>query len=123
MRIRKFQKHDAGQTSKVMRFAFRSFLAEKFTKDDQERFGPSVLAKGSSSRSRFSETVSFVALDDRQIIGYIRITTDRNGLGSLQMVGVAPDYFGKGVGAILMQAAEGFWTKRNNARYRPVFLL
>ena len=32
------------------------------------------------------------------------------------MVGVAPDYFGKGVGAILMQAAEGFWTKKKQRK-------
>ena len=116
IRIRKFQKHDAAQASKVMRAAFRSFLAEWYTKNHKARFAPSVLAADSLAKNRFSETTSFVAVDGRKLIGYIKVTSDRNGLGSLQIIGVNPDYFAKGVGDLLMKAAEVFWNKKEQRK-------
>ena len=116
MRVRKFQERDAREVSKVMRAAFRSFLAERFTKDLNDTFAPSVLAENSLAKSRFSETVSFVAVDGQQVVGYIKVTSGRNGLGSLQVIGVAPDYFGRGVGALLMKAAESFWTRKKQRK-------
>ena len=116
MRVRKFQKRDARQVSKVMRAAFRSFLAERFTKDHEDWFAPSVLAGNSLAKSRFSETASFVALDGRQVVGYIKVTSDRNGLGSLQLMGVAPEYFGTGVGDLLMKTAESFWARKKQRK-------
>ena len=65
MKVRKFQQRDARQVSNVMRAAFRSFLAERWTKDLEDQFAPSVVAASSLARSRFSETVSFVAVDGR----------------------------------------------------------
>lgn len=102
--------------SKIMRAAFRSYLAEHYTKVHEDRFAPSVLASDSLARNKFSEIASFVAVDDRQVVGYIKVTSDRNGLGSLQIVGIDPEYFGKGVGALLMEAAERFWTKKKQRK-------
>ena len=116
MRVRKFQKRDARQVSKVMRAAFRSFLAERFTKDHEDWFAPSVLAGNSLAKSRFSETASFVAVDGRQVVGYIKVTSGRNGLGSLEVIGVDPDYFGRAVGAMLMKAAERFWARKKQRK-------
>ena len=116
MRVRKFQKQDARQASKVMCAAFRSFLAERFTKNTMDRFAPSVLAEGSMTKNRFSESVSFVAVDGRKVVGYIKVTSDRNGLGLLQVIGVDPDYFNRGVGALLIKAAEGFWARKKQRK-------
>ena len=116
MKIRKFQKRDAAQASKILRTAFRSYLAERYTKDLEDRFAPSVLAGDSSAKSRFSETVSFVAVDGQKVVGYIKVTSDKNGLGSLQVIGVDPDYFGIGIGTLLMKAAELFWARKKQRK-------
>lgn len=116
VKVIKFQKRDAQQASRILREAFRSFLAERFTKEHQARFAPSLLAESSSVRSKFSETASFVAVDGQQVVGYIKVTSDRNGLGTLQIVGVAPEYFGSGVGALLMKVAERFWIKKKQRK-------
>jgi len=116
MRVRKFQQRDAKQASKIVRAAFGSFLAERFPKELEDRFAPSALAGSSFARNRFCETVSFVAVDGRQVVGYIKVTAGGNGLGSLQVVGVDPDYFGRGVGALLMKAAERFWARKEQRK-------
>ena len=71
-----------------MRAAFQSYLAERYTKDCEGRFAPSVLAEDSLAKSKFFETISFVAVDGRKVVGYIKVTADRSGLGSLQVIGV-----------------------------------
>ena len=114
--VRRFLKSDAAQASKVLRAAFRSFLAERLTKNIEDQFAQSVLAANSLVKNRFSETISFVAVDGRQVVGYVRITSDRGGLGSLQVIGIDPDYFGRGVGAQLMKASEGFWAKKKQRK-------
>ena len=116
MRVRKFQKRDTKQVSSVMRAAFRSFLGESFTKDIDDRLAPSVLSESSAAKTRFSEAVSFVAVDGSRVIGYIQVTSDRNGLGSLQMIGVDPSQFGRGVGTLLMKSADAFWLEKNQRK-------
>jgi ribosomal protein S18 acetylase RimI-like enzyme len=116
MRVRKFQKGDAKEVSQIMRAAFRSFLAERFTKDHENRFAPSVLARRSLGKSRFCETVSFVAVAGQHVVGYIKVTSDRNGLGRLEVIGVDCEYFGKGVGSLLMKAAERFWIRKKQRK-------
>ena len=111
MRVRKFRDDDAREASEVMLAAFRSFLAERLTEEMADHFAPSVLAGRSLAKSGLSETVSFVALDGKRVVGYIRVSSSSNGLGSLQVIGVDPDHFGRGVGALLMKAAERFWTR------------
>jgi len=116
MRARKFQERDARQVSKLMRAAFRSFLGERYTQDLDSQFSPSVLAKTSLAKSRFSQTVSFVAIDGLSVVGYVKVTADRNGLGSLQVIGVDPDCFGKGIGDLLMTEAERFWATKEQRK-------
>ena len=116
MRIRKFQEADAREVSQIMQAAFRSFLAERFTKAHENRFAPSVLAGSSLGKSRFSETISFVAVAGRHIVGYIRVTSDVNGLGRLEVIGVDCEHFGKGVGNLLMKAAERFWIRKKQRK-------
>jgi ribosomal protein S18 acetylase RimI-like enzyme len=112
MTIRKFTPGDAGAVSRVMGSAFRSFLKEKFTDLDRKRMTPSFWRRTALVKGAFSETVSFVAEDQGRIIGYIKVTADRNGLGSLEVIGVSPDCFNKGVGRLLMKEAEKFWRKK-----------
>ena len=116
MRVRKFQKRDARQVSILMRAAFRSFLAERFTRDCEDQLSPPILAKNSAARTRFSETASFVAIDGSRVVGYVQVTAGRNGLGALQLIGVHPDYFGRGAGALLMNAAEALWVRKKQRK-------
>ena len=116
MRVRRFQARDARQASKVMRAAFRSFLGERYGKDLDDRLAPAALARGSLSKGRFGETVSFVALDGARVVGYVTVSADRNGLGSLGVIGVDPDHFRRGVGTLLMLAAERFWARKKQRK-------
>ena len=116
MKVRRFQQRDAKRASEVLRAAFRSYLAERFTKEIEDQFAPSVLAANSLARGKGSETASFVVVDGEQVVGYIKVSSSRTGLGSLQIIGVDPDYFGRGVGAQLMKAAEGFWARKEQRK-------
>ena len=94
-----------------MILAWKSFLGDKYTRDDEEFWLPDRLEEGSLVRSRLSETVSFVAEEERNVRGYVRVTSHRNGLGTLEVIGVDPGSFAKGVGALLMKEAESYWRR------------
>lgn len=108
---RTFREADAQQVSKIMILAWKSFLGDKYTRDDEEFWLPDRLEEGSLVRSRLSETVSFVAEEERNVRGYVRVTSHRNGLGTLEVIGVDPGSFAKGVGALLMKEAESYWRR------------
>ncbi len=55
--------------------------------------------------------VSYVAVEDGRVIGYIRGSVKKCGLGSLEVVGVSPNAFSKGVGTALMKELEKFWRR------------
>jgi len=86
--------------------AWTSFLGDRFAKDDEEFWSPDHLAESGLVKSRLSETVSFVAEEEGEARGYVRGTSHRNGLGTLEVIGVGPDRFAKGVGALLTKEAE-----------------
>ena len=113
LKVRKFREQDAMQVSRVMITAFKTFLKEKFTKDDEERFSPSFWRRTGQAKDKFSQTVSFVVVDGKKVVGYMKAVANRNGLGSLDVVGVNPEYFGKGVGKLLIQNGEKFWKSKN----------
>ena len=116
MRTRKFQQRDAKQVSKLMRAAFRSFLGKKYTQDIENELAPSVLAKTSVAKSRFSQNAAFVVVDGPSVVGYVRISAAGNGLGSLHIIGVDPAWFGQGIGELLMTAAERFWSSKKQRK-------
>jgi ribosomal protein S18 acetylase RimI-like enzyme len=111
VKIRTFQEDDAQQVSKIMIAAFKTFLGNDFTQDDEDYWAPEYLAKISLGKNHFSETISFVAEENGKIRGYVRVTSSRSGLGSFEVVGVDPDCFAKGVGSLLMKEAEKYWQR------------
>jgi len=112
MRIRKFRPEDSKQASKVMVKAFMTFLGEFTSEKELKYLTPSALKKMSRARGYGSQTLSYVAEEGGKIIGYVRVTAGETGLGSLEVIGVDPDYFGKGAGAKLMEASEKFWKRK-----------
>jgi ribosomal protein S18 acetylase RimI-like enzyme len=109
--IRTFRPADAEQASVLMVAAFRSFLKRKFPASLTKHFAADNLAKGSLQRSTEAETIAFVAVDGVRVVGFIRVTASSSGLGSLDVVGVDPAYFGQRVGDPLMKRAERFWRR------------
>jgi ribosomal protein S18 acetylase RimI-like enzyme len=109
MQVRKFTAEDADAASAVMKAAFRSFLGDKWTETDDRYFAPEVIRQRAHRKDELSETVSYVAVEEGEIVGYIKGTASENGLGTLEVVGIRPSHFGKGVGTALMKALEEFW--------------
>ena len=113
MRIRKFRPEDSKQASRVMVKAFMTFLGDFASEKELKYLTPSALKKMSRARGYGSQTLSYVAEEKGKIIGYTRVTASRTGLGSLEVIGVDPDYFRKGAGTKLMEASEKFWKRKN----------
>ena len=99
-----------------MKAAFKSFMGDKWAPLDDRYCAPKVFVAQSNARSMFGETASFVAVEGNCILGYIGVTASVNGLGSLEVVGVNPSSFHKGVGKALMQAGEDFWRKKKQRK-------
>jgi ribosomal protein S18 acetylase RimI-like enzyme len=109
MTVRTFRAGDAAVVSKLMIAAFRSFLKDKLTDSLQRYLTADSLARGSRHRSEDAETAAFVAVDGARVVGYIKVSASATGLGSLEVVGVDPEYFGRRVGDLLMKRAVRFW--------------
>lgn len=109
MEIREFKLEDAEAVSGVMNAAFKAFLQERWDEYDAQSFAPETLNRMSNVRADFSVTASFVAVEGERVMGYIRGTANANRLGSLEVVGVDPEGFHKGIGKALMSRLEQFW--------------
>ena len=59
-----------------------------------------------------------MAVDGKTILGYICGTAGDSGLGSLEVVGVDPESFHKGVGKTLMSRLEQFWRENKQRKVR-----
>jgi len=92
-----------------MQAAFKTFLRDKWNEADERHFSPEAIARNSFRQADFVKTTAFVAVDNKIILGYACGTAGENGLGSLEVVGVDPDSFHKGVGKALMSSLEQFW--------------
>ncbi|OQA85732.1 MAG: putative acetyltransferase [Lentisphaerae bacterium ADurb.Bin242] len=106
IRIRKFKAGDAEPVAAIMFKAFKSFLG---TRIKQEDFTAEYYRKTSNLKASHSETVSFVAHDGEKVVGYLKVAAGNNGLGSLESIGIAPEYFSKGIGSMLFAEADKFW--------------
>ena len=114
--IREFRPEDAEAASRVLIAAFRSFLEDKIDESTLKAFSPQALRHSSAHKGEESETVSYVADDSGDVIGYIRGGTTARGLGSLSIIGVSPDCLHKGVGTGLMKKLETFWQKNKTRK-------
>ena len=111
MKVRKFKPKDANAVSRIMIEAFKSFLKDKMDELTLISFSPKTLKKNSSTKRNNSETISFVVEEEKEIVGYIRGSASVRGLGILEVVGVSPGCFHKGIGVVLMKRLEKFWQK------------
>jgi len=116
MKTRLFKPADAAAVSRIMKAAFKSFLGDKWNRLDDLYFSRKTIADESCMRSPFGETASFVAIEGHLILGYIRVTAGKGGLGSLEVIGVDPATFHKGVGKALMQASEKYWQQKKQRK-------
>jgi len=115
MKVRKFQSADAPVVSKLMIAAFKAFLGDKMNAWDRKWLSPKILKAVSHSKSFDGKVISFVVEENGKVLGYIRGSANVCGLGTLDVVGVDPACFHKGVGAALMKALEKFW-RQNKLR-------
>ena len=116
--IRPLEKADIVQVSDVLVAAFKSFLGGKYDELLPGHFSPEILAETLTLKDKFGFTESgfFVAEYENRIIGAIKVTAGRNGLGVLDYVGVDPAANVCGVGALLMKKAEAFWKKHKQRK-------
>ena len=114
--VREFLDSDAAEAAVVYYESFKTYLNEKAVRRSAEYWQNAMR----HFKNDEFDNVSFVAVDDGRVIGCITITSAlRRGLGSLQRIGVLPEYSGKGVGKMLFYTADEFWRARN---MRKVFV-
>lgn len=107
--VRKFEDNDAARVAVIMFESFRTVFGDRVTLKTE-----SYWKEISHSDKNGTIITSFVAEDDGNVIGYMRVSINQdNGLGVLEVVGVDPGCFAKGVGQALFAAAEGFWKQHN----------
>ncbi len=116
MKVRRFKPEDSKSASKIMIEAFRSFIGERLSQLDLKSFSSQVLRKTSNTKRDNSETVSYVVEEDGRILGYIQGSATTRGLGSLNVVGVDPKFFHKGIGTALMRKMEEFWKRKKQRK-------
>ena len=110
--IREFQADDADKAAEVYYESLKTYLGERAVKRPPEYWLNSI-------KNEDFDNLSFVAVDGTTVVGCITITSAlKRGLGSLQRIGVDPEYAGKGVGQMLFDAADKFWRER---KMRKVF--
>ena len=117
--IRRFEAKDAPRCAEINLAAFKSFLADKIGADHEffkTHFTPELLLKHAAGKDDLSEQATFVAEEDGKIVGLVTVSATSLGLGSFESVAVAPDCFSKGVGTLLMRAAETFWAERRQRK-------
>ena len=113
--VREFQPDDADKASEVYYESFRTYLGDRAVKRPPEYW----LNAMKHFKNEDFDNLSFVAEDEGKVIGCITVTSAlKRGLGSLQRIGVDPEYAGKGVGKMLFDAADKFWRER---KMRKVF--
>jgi ribosomal protein S18 acetylase RimI-like enzyme len=111
--VREFRDGDAESVAALMLKAFQSFLGARARAED---FTAGVYKNTSKMRDARAETLSFVAADGGRIAGYLKVVAGVNGLGALDVIGVDPEYFSKGVGSMLFDEAEKFWRAKNQRK-------
>ncbi len=112
--IRIFKPEDAEAVSRIMWKAFEFF--HRGEAKYKPSYAPAVYRNVSLAKTTISETISYVAETDGEVVGYARGTVNRlSGLGGWDVVGVDDRYAHKGIGSALMKKMELFF-KRNKMR-------
>ena len=107
MVIREFEDRDAERVAEIMYESFRTVY------DDPKkvtRRPPAYWIARSHAEDSDRTVTSFVAEVDGTVAGYLNVTALKNfGLGILEVIGVDPKIFAKGIGQALFAEAEKFW--------------
>ncbi len=110
-RVRQFRPADAEAVAAVMVAAFKSFLPARNRQQVLDGFAPERLREGSTYGRRNATTVSYVAVEDGRVVGYISGSVNVHGFGTLSVIGVDPDCFHCGIGTLLMRKMVSFWRR------------
>lgn len=111
-RVRPFRPDDAAQASVVMIEAFRSFLPRRNRQLVLDGFAPEALRATSTADQPDATAACYVAVDQGQIVGYVRGSVNAYGCGTLGVIGVHPQAFQRGVGSLLLRRMMTFWRDR-----------
>ena len=114
--IRPFEKKDTQRASEVLIAAFRSFLKDRFDEGSAAYFHPEVLMKEAHVGDQFMVSRIFVAEQDGDILGVVKVTARTNGLGVFDYIGVDPNSHAHGIGSLLMAKAEEFWAEHRQRK-------
>ncbi|OQA87898.1 MAG: putative acetyltransferase [Lentisphaerae bacterium ADurb.Bin242] len=104
--VRNFEERDAERVARIMFESFKTFLGDRIKEPET----PDYWIQCSTRDFAHSVTRSFVAESDGKVIGYLCATANtKNGLGTLNVIGVDPACFAQGCGSALFAAADAFW--------------
>ncbi len=105
MRVRKFRKEDAGETSNIIRRCLREINSKDYSKKEIANlynfFTPSLIIKNSKDR------IVFVAVEGHRVVGTASLKEN-----IVLTVFVNPDIHGKGIGSKLMDRVENLAKKK-----------
>ena len=118
LHVRPLEYGDADKASMILIAAFKGFLKEKFDDSLTVHFSPDTLREEAHSKEKhgFSESKIFVANNGEEVVGVVKVTAGKSGLGVFDYVGVAPECHARGIGSLLMRKAEEFWKERNQRK-------
>jgi ribosomal protein S18 acetylase RimI-like enzyme len=114
--VRPFVKEDAQRASEVLIAAFKSFLEDRFDEGCAAHFHPEVLVQGAHVEDPFMVSRIFVAEEDGDVLGVVKVTARTNGLGMFDYAGVDPNSHARGIGSLLMAKAEEFWAEHQQRK-------
>lgn len=107
-KVRRFEDRDAEAVSRIMFESFQTFLGDLMK--DEKPYPPSHWISANAHNDADSEVRLFVAEEDGAVIGCISASVSKKRrLGTLNVIGVDPKTYAKGVGTLLFAAAEKFW--------------
>lgn len=108
--VREFQNCDAVGAADVYYESFKTFLKERTVPKRSAEYWQNAMQHFNNGEY---DNISFVALDGEKVVGCISVTAALvRGLGTLQRIGVLPEYAGRGIGKMLFEAADKFWRER-----------
>ena len=117
VRVRRFVDADAEAVSRIMFDSFMLFLAEHMQGESPKP--PEYWRNAVNRLDGDSEIAGFVAEDGGKAVGFLLARAmKKNGLGALEVIGVAPECVSAGVGTALFREAEAFW---KGLRMRKVY--
>ncbi len=109
--IRKFENTDAERVADIMYASFNAVFGKS---EKMVRRPASYWQEISHGNTAGNITISYVAESNGVVAGYLRVSINTsNGLGVLEVIGVDPNTFSRGIGQTLFAEAERFWKEHS----------